>query len=388
MSAETSMTDEVKTVAEKILSWVQILMTELHSMKSHTEENMQNMKACTNLLYIFVVNWDNLTSATSVGTAISTSAVTTSPSSQESVNCMNSLILKQLVAAIGMSWHSKRCLSNSLRFEEKRVEFKPWLQQIVTKLNVNMSDNNFSVQFWYLHSQLEGLALSQVTSWIAACIKPNEVLNHMIIEELINQLQHMYNDSELKKKATCTLKTLKQMKKPFARHLTTFEQTLLKAEGLKWDDAVKKTFLNNSLDTTLTQALIVTSISVLYDEYITLLQWVSHNLNSIQKAVTQECCMTTIIITQQSHTNNINWELTEHIIVAVTETEERHRAQWVSEKKVTEHHMKQLCMHCKDNGHFIKNCKLLSAVQPCVINVAAAETVKKATEEEKNLKKE
>jgi len=66
-----------------------------------------------------------------------------------------------------------------------------------------------------------------------ACIKPNEVLNHMIIEKLINQLQHAYNDSESKKKATCTLKTLKQMRKSFARHLTTFKQMLLKAKGLK-----------------------------------------------------------------------------------------------------------------------------------------------------------
>jgi len=84
-----------------------------------------------------------------------------------------------------------------------------------------------------------------------ACIKPNEVLNHTTIEELINQLQHMYNDSESKKRATCILKALKQKKKPFTKHLITFKQTLLKAEGLKWDDAVKKTFLNNSLDTTL-----------------------------------------------------------------------------------------------------------------------------------------
>ena len=132
-------------------------------------------------------------------------------------------------------------------------------------------------------------------------------------------------------------------------------------------------------------ALIVISISVLYDEYITLLQWVSHNLNSIQKTVTQECCMTTTIITQQSHTNNMNWELIEHIIVAATETEKRHRAQWVS---VTKHCMKQLCMYCKDNSHFIKNCKLLPAVWSYVINIAAAETVKKTTEETKNLKKE
>ncbi len=210
----------------------------------------------------------------------------------------------------------------------------------------------------------------------------------MIIEKLINQLQHMYNDSELKKRATCTLKALKQKERSFTKHLTTFEQTLLKAEGLKWDNAVKKTFLSNSLDVTLTQALIVFSIPVSYNEYITLLQQVSYNLNSIQKAVTQECCMTTIIITQQSHSDNMNWELTEHIIVTATETEERCRAQWVSEKKVMKCHMKQLCMHCRDNSHFIKNCKLLSAVQSCVINVVTAETVKKATEEEKNSKKE
>ncbi len=45
-------------------------------------------------------------------------------------------------------------------------------------------------------------------------------------------------------------------------------------------------------------------------------------------------------------------------------------------------------MHCRDNSHFIKNCKLLSVVQSYVINVTAAETVKKSTEEEKNSEKE
>jgi len=60
----------------------------------------------------------------------------------------------------------------------------------------------------------------------------------------------------------------------------------------------------------------------------------------------------------------------------------------VSEKKMTKHHMKQLCMHCEDNGHFIKNCKLLSVVQSHIINVVTVETVKKTTEEKKNSKKE
>jgi len=55
----------------------------------------------------------------------------------------------------------------------------------------------------------------------------------MIIEKLINQLQHVYNDSESKKRVTHILKALKQKEKSFTKHLTTFEQTLLEAEGLK-----------------------------------------------------------------------------------------------------------------------------------------------------------
>jgi len=39
-------------------------------MKSCMKENMQNMKACRNLLYTFVTDWDNLTSTTSVDTVI------------------------------------------------------------------------------------------------------------------------------------------------------------------------------------------------------------------------------------------------------------------------------------------------------------------------------
>jgi len=195
------------------------------------------------------------------------------------------------------------------------------------------------------------------------CIKSNEALNHTIIEELINQLQYVYNNSESRERATHTLKALKQKEKSFVKHLTTFEQTLLKAEGLEWDDAVKKTFLSNSLDVMLTQALIATSISVSYNEYITLLQQVSYNLKSIQKTVIQECCTMITIITQQFHTDFMNWEPTEHVSVTAAKTEKKHKAQWVSEKKVTERHTKQLCMQCEESEHFVKECKLLSIVQ-------------------------
>jgi hypothetical protein len=43
----------------------------------------------------------------------------------------------------------------------------------------------------------------------------------------------VYNDSKSKERATHILKALKQKEKSFTKHLTTFEQMLLKAEGLK-----------------------------------------------------------------------------------------------------------------------------------------------------------
>jgi len=65
------------------------------------------MKACMNLLYTFVTDQDNLMLTTSVNTAISTLTVATSSSSQKSVNCMNSLTLKQLIAAMSVNQHLK-----------------------------------------------------------------------------------------------------------------------------------------------------------------------------------------------------------------------------------------------------------------------------------------
>ncbi len=93
-------------------------------MKSCTKENMQNMKTYMNLLYIFMTDWADSTSVTSADTAVLTSAVATSSFSQKSVNCINSLILKQLIVAMSVNQHLKQCFFDSLRFREKRVKFR------------------------------------------------------------------------------------------------------------------------------------------------------------------------------------------------------------------------------------------------------------------------
>jgi hypothetical protein len=182
------MTDEIKTVAEKISSWAQILITELCSIKSHTEENMQNMKAHMNLLYIFVVNWDNFTSATSVDTVISTSAVATSSSSQESVNCMNSLTLEQLIAAMSVNWHSKQCLFDSLKFEERE-----W--------NSDLDYNKLSLNWmWTCWTTMLMCSFNTYTVSLKSWLKSDHILNCSLYQ--VKQSFKLYNHWEADQSAS------------------------------------------------------------------------------------------------------------------------------------------------------------------------------------------
>jgi hypothetical protein len=191
------MTDEVKTIADKILSWAQILMTELCSMKSHTKRTCRTWR----LIWIFFTSlwWiESILHQSHQQIQLSQHQLLQhhlfsrisqlyKQSHFRAAHCSNECELTLKVVSLWLT-----------QIWRKRVKFRPWLQQIVAKLNVNMSDNNVSMQFWYLHSQLKELTLSQVTSWITACIKSNKVLNCTIIEKLINQLWHVYNDSKLR----------------------------------------------------------------------------------------------------------------------------------------------------------------------------------------------
>jgi len=125
MSEKTPITEKVESAAEKIPSWAQILIKELHSMKSYMKEKMQNMKNHTDHLYIFMTDWADLTSITSADTAASTSTVSTSFSPQESVDCISSFFMKQFMVAMRTNWFFKCWLFNSPMFEGNRVKFRP-----------------------------------------------------------------------------------------------------------------------------------------------------------------------------------------------------------------------------------------------------------------------
>ena len=59
---------------------------------------------------------------------------------------------------------SKRHLSDLSEFYENKTDFLVWLSQMNIKLEIDKADNTEFVHFWYLHSQLRGHTLLQITS--------------------------------------------------------------------------------------------------------------------------------------------------------------------------------------------------------------------------------
>lgn len=168
--------------------------------------------------------------------------------------------------------------------------------------------------------------LSEITLWIMTWVKNHEILIYIIINKLINQLQHTYNDSELKKWVIHNFKAFKQKNKSFIKYLIIFKHILMKAEDLEWYDTVKKIYFDNNLNVTFIRVLITILISSLYNDYVVLLQWVNHNLKFIIKFNTSEQCTIITIIIQQLHSNSINWELTNYIYLIMTDIDEKHWA--------------------------------------------------------------
>ena len=57
---------------------------------------------------------------------------------------------------------------------------------------------------------------------------------------------------------------------------------MLEIGSLNWDEQVKKTYLNNAIDTSLQEVIIATPIPAIYVGYCDLLHGVSNNLKALR----------------------------------------------------------------------------------------------------------
>ena len=75
---------------------------------------------------------------------------------------------------------------------------------------------------------------------------------------------------------------MKQGTQSFASYLAEFERTLLDADGGDWPEHVKKAFLDNGISNDLHKAMVASSLPDTYQEYCSVLQTVSYNLEALR----------------------------------------------------------------------------------------------------------
>ena len=319
-----------RTLSESASEWAVIMKTQIIEQQCTIEQLTANLNA--------------------LSTAIRAS-VSDSFSSSDQVSISSSHSSTTIV-------QSKRHLPDLSEFHENKTDFLAWLSQMNTKLEIDKADDTEFVHFWYLHSQLRGHALSQITSWV----KSIRTCADVRVRDIIAQLHLVYKDSQLTERVTQRLNSLRQgKKKSFADYSTRFDCTLLKAEDLLWTDQMKRTFLINRLSMELRRALVTTSLSALYKACCSVLHSVSVSLKLLhrQKQRLNNFCTRITASSEAQNANQMNWEPASAIQVMSTQIKQ---TVWVSERELKWQRETEYCFWCEQTNHWVKNCKLLSAV--------------------------
>ena len=198
-----------------------------------------------------------------------------------------------------------------------------------------------------------------------------------MVKNLIAQLRLAYDNPESLEIAVKKLNDMKQRSKPFSVFISGFEKTMLEAGNLNWDEQMKKTFLNNAINTSLQEAIIATPIPATYVGYCDLLHGVSNNLEVLRAKKKREIGdnsptnrnvkniagnFTPNLV--ESTTDEMDWSLTTNVDASATTATTKRRAKWVSQEVINERRAKGACFRCGMAGHRVGNCSFLPLKRP------------------------
>lgn len=115
------------------------------------------------------------------------------------------------------------------------------------KLEVNKEalDNAYD-HMWYTFSRLTGKAAMQVLPWMKRFAEKEATESKL--NGMLDQMDFIFLDWNLKEKAVRDLTSLKQNNKPFTTFLTEFSHLLMEANSHDWPESTKRSYLDNALN--------------------------------------------------------------------------------------------------------------------------------------------
>lgn len=135
---------------------------------------------------------------------------------------------------------------------------------------------------WYAFSRLEGKAAARVLPWIQTKQETDPgSLNWRTFKDF---LRTTFSDPERRTKAISQLNTIKQRGKDLREFLGEFDQLLLEAGGLSWDDDVKKGYLDSALNRELLRGLVGVQAAASYEDYCRQVQKINEQIQRANNA--------------------------------------------------------------------------------------------------------
>ena len=111
-------------------------------------------------------------------------------------------------------------------------------------------------QLWYAFGRLKDYAAARVHPWMQIYGKDRHNVNEGTLDLLFEEMRFAFKDAQLQEKALARLNTLRQGRRDFREFLGEFEQLLLEAGGHKWDDNVKRGYIEAGINQDMRRALI------------------------------------------------------------------------------------------------------------------------------------
>ena len=271
----------------------------------------------------------------------------------------------------------RHCLDHIGKFSGKNSEWEAWRLNAMLKVETDgeaIGDDRS--QFSYLYSRLEPSAQNRVATWVASTISnPSSIAT---AKEFLTHCQHVFGDPNAQRNALTKLNDLRQRNgQMLSDYIPKFEELLARAGGTTWDDVVCINYLQNSLNSELSEALISNPrLPIEYQSFKDDVLRIDAQLQAFKgRHKPRTGGMSKMWNTKHTGAdaipggNAMDWEPTK-----------TNAASWVSQEELERRKEQGLCLRCGGKGHMIRNCKLKPAKRPAA-HAARAQITQAGDEE-------
>lgn len=218
---------------------------------------------------------------------------------------------------------------------------------------------------WYAFGRLSGKAAGRIYPWMEATKNTGKFTTR----EFLEQLDAAFADPEKQAKALAKINHIRQNNKDFRDFLREFEQTLLEAQGWKWDDAVRKGYLKAAISRELKDRLVTQEEPEKYSDFVGQLRRISDRMQELKvsgprwnRTIRYEGQRQPQYTTHPS-ADVMEWEPTRTTAMAGNKPlKQTQRAVSISQVERQKRRENGACVRCGSMDHWVADCPLAPAI--------------------------